>query len=53
MKEALIFFFYTIIIMTIGVIVGLTELYDYKHQAIERGYAEFNSSTGEWQWKEK
>lgn len=23
-----------------------------KHEAIERGYAEYNQTTGAWQWKE-
>lgn len=26
---------------------------DYKNQAIERGYAEYNTKTGDWQWKER
>ena len=25
---------------------------DYRGQAIEKGFAEYNQSTGDWQWKE-
>lgn len=24
----------------------------WRHQSIKRGYAEYNSQTGDWQWKE-
>lgn len=34
----------------IGVIRDKT---DYRKQAIERGYAEYNKTTGKWQWVEK
>lgn len=28
-------------------------LLEFRQQAIERGYAEYNQKTGLWQWKEK
>ena len=33
--------------VTDGQVTGL------KQQAIQRGYAEYNQTTGQWQWKEK
>lgn len=34
------------------VLIIFTSKPDYKQEAIERGFAEYNSITGDWQWKE-
>lgn len=39
-----------IALVAIGIIRDKT---DYRKQAIERGYAEYNPKTGSWQWVEK
>lgn len=43
--------------LMIGALIGTVTLSqaqpDYRQQAIEHGYAEYNSTTGAWQWIEK
>jgi predicted acylesterase/phospholipase RssA len=35
-----------------GAIAGYSYYLDISEQAIEKGFAEYNQSTGDWQWKE-
>jgi len=41
-------------VLAIGLLIGhiVTE-HDYKAAAIERGYAQYSETTGEWFWKEE
>ena len=45
--------FLFIIILMVGIWIGATERIVLKAHAIKRGYAEYNSTNGNWQWKDK
>lgn len=42
-----------VLIFALGVLVGAGIVSEtFKRESIERGYAEYNSTNGNWQWKE-
>lgn len=53
MRDLKAWFFFFMIGTLLGIALGSwSEAYKYKHQAIRRGFAEYNQTTGDWQWKE-
>lgn len=45
-----------VLVLLVGIVIGVSIADDSTHQlrkeAIERGFAEYNPKTGQWQWKE-
>lgn len=37
--------------LVIGIFIGLSSKWTLKQEAIERGFAHYNPTNGEWQWK--
>jgi hypothetical protein len=55
---AVVFAVVSIIIISISVFLGFSAgadcaIKDYRKQAIDRGFAEYDSVTGDWKWKDK
>lgn len=46
-------FFFGMIVFVLGGLMGATTMRIHvRHEAIEKGHAEYNQETGNWQWKE-
>jgi len=56
-KISLVVFFIALILIIAVLIRANNQTYEdliiFKKQAIEKGYAEYNQTNGQWQWREK
>ena len=41
------------VFLAISIMFDSFEIREFKHNAIDHGYAEYNNISGEWQWKDK
>ena len=52
--ELIVLIIMVVMVFLVGGAIGARDTReDYQKQAIEKGFAEYDSVTGEWKWKEK